>query len=109
MTDLLAMLEAATEGSRTLDILVASDVLTKQQVTDFLLEEYTRQSGGKVPHYTTSIDAALTLVPEGTEWILETVPEEGGYGAGVGESMWNSFALTPALAICIAALKARSA
>lgn len=68
-----------------------------------------------VPRYTTSIDAALTLVPEGWRithaygppwaWCLtKTAPEEDGsrrYAEGKSA--------TPALALCIASIKARMA
>ncbi len=105
---LIEKLEAATEGSRELDLKIgqATHRGMRGRVPNYWADNLRLM--GQLPEYTTSIDAALTLVPEGTEWILLTVPEEGGYGAGVGESMWNSFALTPALAICIAALRARA-
>ena len=66
-----------------------------------------------LPHYTTSIDAALTLVPEG--WVVShaywgrdksafcLTKEVGIYTEG------QHAAATPALALCIAALKAREA
>lgn len=62
------------------------------------------------PHYTTSIDAALTLVPDGWNWHLIT--EFDGINAAVfppGNAVDypDVTASTPALALCIAALKAR--
>lgn len=62
--------------------------------------------------YTASLDAALSLVPEGWEWIV--------FGAG-GADVWHvgndavlhrideTYAATPAIALCIAALRAREA
>lgn len=63
------------------------------------------------PDYTASIDAALTLVPEGWNWQV-----------GKGNHCWSAvyqgappsmrvdpIAATPALAICAAALRARAA
>lgn len=61
--------------------------------------------------YTASIDAALTLVPPGYEWSRHrgangqmTMQLDGGFSGGV-----QAQAATPALALCIAALKARAA
>lgn len=68
--------------------------------------------------YTASLDAALTLVPEGFEWSLEY--QAGHHVSSDGECMvaiaklgdpcrdWESTSATPALALCAAALKARA-
>ncbi len=65
------------------------------------------------PHYTSSVDAALTLVPEG--WFFGL----GNNGNAKGDwkpwawvaqphiDAWRVSAATPALALCAAALKAR--
>lgn len=66
-----------------------------------------------VPRYTESVDAALTLVPEGRSWELTQVVSEGisiafiwnMFEAGEGDS---AEAATPALALCAAALKSRA-
>lgn len=78
----------------------------------------------KIPAYTTSIDAALTLVPPDPSdpsklmlWSL-TYDEDGvagprSYTAGIGKGyhdpdyIYGHSDKTPALALCIAALKAR--
>ena len=125
MTDLLERIEAATEGSRELDKDIASQV---HPGTDWD-KRYTANVGwghpdfnrvmraNPVPHYTTSIDAALTLVPEG--WGFKA---DCGLGYGnectvghVGENKmydqpdgWAK-AATPALALCAASLRAREA
>lgn len=66
---------------------------------------------GALPAFTSSIDAALTLVPEGYGFYLR-----GDYsGAGAGLSFPDAYnvtpghveAATPAIALCIAALRAR--
>jgi len=90
-TDLLARLEAATEGSRELDGLIAAATKTGARRLYKLAEgchyEYEASEDiGKVnvfsvgptlrhleqiydaPHFTESLDAALTLVPEGWFW-----------------------------------------
>jgi hypothetical protein len=61
------------------------------------------------PAYTASIDAALTLVPEGMEWHVghedgapfAHVHRPGEYDSGLID------AATPVIAICIASLRAR--
>lgn len=66
------------------------------------------------PPYTASIDSALTLVPEAFEfWHLSSYSDGRAgvaiYATGCGR-MWScEDAATPALALCIAALKARAA
>ena len=68
--------------------------------------------GIDLPAYTTSLDAALTLVPEGWDYCLSM---GSGEPANVAMSPANSIAEvhgsapSAALALCIAALKARSA
>lgn len=89
-----------------------------------ILEKYTSDgrcpfnAGYQLPAYTASIDSALTLVPDGLAWTLgqnvhhrywlasvnnlddEGSPQSIGYSGLKGDP-------TPALALCIAALKAR--
>ena len=67
-----------------------------------------------VPRYTSSIDAAMTLVPEGHKyWNLGGSPTRGFAGAGlygaVIDDQFYGEAQTPALALCAAALLAREA
>lgn len=75
-----------------------------------------------VPRYTSSLDAALTLVPEGWRFTLSTddhggFPERAAHAvvmsklwadpqAGDGQ-VFEGHAATPALALCPAALRAR--
>lgn len=60
-------------------------------------------------HYTASIDAAMTLIPDGAFWAITMLGEErGGFHACCqldGPMVWHE-AATPALAICAAALRA---
>ena len=51
--------------------------------------------------YTASLDAAVTLVPEGCGWMV--------MGNAAKVKRWPSRAATPALALCAAALRARAA
>tara|TARA_Y100001933_G_scaffold90783_1_gene91760 strand:- start:1586 stop:1996 length:411 start_codon:yes stop_codon:yes gene_type:complete len=66
------------------------------------------------PHYTTSLDAAMTLVPEGWGWFkLRTstgqVWVEVEREDGTGMIAFSVHAATPALALCAAALRAQEA
>lgn len=107
---LIEKLEAAAEGSRALDAQIHAFVFGITHSDDW-------------PHYTTLLDAALTLVPEGDYdqfWIrssrgderhklwrvriaLETIEEND---TGTGPVAFGQ-ADTPALALCIAAFRAR--
>lgn len=128
MTDVKALierLEQATEGSRELDGEIFrlvypcqdpahwhrfQDAWAHQDHEDAIAYEMAN-------FYTTSLDAALTLVPEGDEWVvsnhgqigLENLAFAGVYGAAIPGSSCDTNAASPALALCIAALKARSA
>lgn len=105
MKELIAKLEAAKEGSRQLDheIAVAVEKYKEPPVTALDTDWWT-------PHYSTSIDAALTLVPKSWD---KTCREVGGEcNASVGPPRApdiESSGATPALALCIASLRARAA
>jgi hypothetical protein len=65
----------------------------------------------KPARYTTSLDAAVTLVPEGMEWTITHKNRDlDRPSVFVGRSLdWSSEdASTPALALCAAALRARA-
>lgn len=68
--------------------------------------------GVRLPSYTASLDAAMTLVPEGCDVTLDVEKGRGGAivfdDLGV-EGIGRSSAATPALALCAASLRARSA
>ena len=64
------------------------------------------------PHYTASLDAALTLVPEGCQWTIEADTAwlrwpEGDKIREAQGAFNRSGGKKTALALCIAALKAR--
>ena len=69
------------------------------------------------PMFTASIDAAMTLVPEGcdsggTEWNVEKWTTNGVHAEHIRATAWvagavRAYAATPAIALCIAALRAR--
>jgi len=130
MIDLIERLGSAKEGSRELDADIGEYVGAKPKTKN--VYKRGRYVDGKPvlmrvekvwPHYTTSLDAALTLVPEG--WLVnrfwqdedgwEVMLTETGTDEGMGTPNFVEAALmfdgngipTPALALCIASLKAR--
>lgn len=126
MTDILDLArrcEQAGEPSRELDAAIDVAVFPDHRVDgDHVID---RMGFGKpVPHYTASLDAALSLVPEGCGWISgwgQTRPDEPMGGAQItpsaryngsfvsGEVIAEAEAKTPAIALCAAALYARAA
>jgi hypothetical protein len=64
------------------------------------------------PAYTSSLDAALTLVPDGFQWQVRSMPteEDFDYSAQVN---WtpnlHDHAASPPIALCVAAFRARLA
>jgi hypothetical protein len=80
---------------------------------DRAITKWAYEGGGYMPSmpnpFTSSIDAALTLVPKGWEWVLD-----GGTGMSrvcflkKNEPAIDLTASTPALAICMASIKART-
>lgn len=91
MRDLIARLEAATGPDRELDAEIADAV----EFDPTCLHS---------PAYTASIDAAMTLVPPDTGiWGVAKLGDQ--YTAHAGNP--DHEGATPALALCIAALRAR--
>ena len=117
MSDLIERLESAPEGSRELDEDIAQELyprLHRKGVGDFEAW-YIDDMLTSIEHYTTSIDAALTLVAGLTMPGYTVIWVYGGMGnwiaaAAVGShgDKYVTHATTPALALCAAALKARS-
>lgn len=116
--ELIERLEAATGPDRELDAAIAEAVghtvkYDKADLRDTTpwyqpVPDYSWQP---VPQFSASIDAALTLVPEGLNYELTTT----GYKPGAtvcGNILTGphegAYAATPALAICIAALRAKN-
>lgn len=121
MTDLISRLLAATEGSEELDLAIAEAVIdpdahiAEHCVGDGLLiwgdHRWNKQP---IPKFTQSVDAAMTLLPEGRCWSIRgplsphehfraTVDKSGAVGFPVERNPWVA-ALTPALALCLAIL-----
>lgn len=110
--DLITRLEQATEGSRELDEAITLAVWPniKKSGDKFYMDDILVY----IDHHTTSLDAALTLIIAGDGFMLRYHETAVGMRAtaailgseGRGDT-WDATAHTPALAICIAALKAR--
>lgn len=104
MEKLIAALEAATESSFELNAAIAR--------LDFYREAHGDLADNEVPDFCASIDAALTLVPANHDWSLHA--DNGEAIAGCmpsnedGCDVADCHGATPAIAICIAALKART-
>jgi hypothetical protein len=120
MTDLIARLEAASGPSRELDEAIARHLgapLDRHESGDFwrLTEPWAGWSHHyPMPKFTASIDNALTLVPEG--WSRQVGDSENRMHAQavLGRSYPTNRnvyveARTMPIALCIAALRARSA
>lgn len=117
MQELIAKLEAATEGSRELDAEIAAAVYpffaAGAKVAghpDPGLRQCKPWGRVRASDCTTSIDAALTLVPPDCDWLING---RGNY-AQVWEAKetgrdgsWGARARTAPLSLCIAALRAR--
>jgi hypothetical protein len=94
--EVIAALEAADGPNYALEVAIC----------DLVKPEWRTTFGGPPPAYTASTDAALTLVPPGVEWQISTAdlvaPEFHAY---VRNELYAGFGATPAIALCIAALR----
>lgn len=123
MKDLIERLENATGPDRELDMRIA---LSADDCHDDRGEWVYRPSDVErdqrqlipTPAYTYSIDEALSLVPAGFIWRVESPPDcycvvgrptlKGGFSIARGKFV-STHKTSPAIALCIAALKARAA
>lgn len=114
MTDLLALAERceqATGPDRELDARI--EAALAEADFDALANDGVHVRDWNAPAYTASIDAAMSLVPEGREWRVRWCELPDGTWASIariGENGCglNTSAATPALALCAAALRARA-
>lgn len=126
IAELIERLEKATGPDRELDDLIAGVVLNpggevrlegmpsgEPGIKTYFYPDGTR---GTSLRYSSSIDSALTLVPEGWGWLVRDFKGDGEEGAYADvphltiESNMDgqAFHKIPAIALCIAALKARA-
>lgn len=120
MTDLIERLERADGPSRELDWAIHALIMPKHhRMHPYLVGVFIDDGQlGKVyscPRYTASIDAAITLVPEGFRWALGYNGIDSGHPVGTASvfspagAMFKGSGATPALALCVAALRAKEA
>jgi hypothetical protein len=120
MNDLIARLMDATGPDRELDALIAvaaGETPTEAFRPCAAIDAGTFGVGSYglwvAPAYTSSIDAALVLVPEDWGWRVDSTNSaalakiERGYQLEYGVADFSADGPTPAIALCIAALKAR--
>lgn len=115
LTSLIERIEAATEGSRELDgdICLAFGWTFQKMKGDS--KPYYRRPGETAyylrsppPEYSTSCDAALSLLSEGIELDLKLRKDGSGYAcAWTRHGNRSSNAATPCLALLAAILRAR--
>ena len=116
--ELIAALEKATGPSRELD----EELDRIRNPDEWFMRDCHAPEGNSVwgwdsPHYTASIDAALTLVPDELWRSILHAPNVGkatvslrtGGLTDPNTKEWMGYACTPAIAICVAALKERGA
>lgn len=124
LSDLIARLEKATGPHRELDLRIARAHGWRDCGAAWARPGETHSSVWAPPAFTASIEAALTLVPEGWEYHISNrapAPHTGrayvhnGEMQFIGGGMvrnpkyrgYETTASIPALALCIAALRAR--
>ncbi len=107
---LLTKLGQAQEGSRELDVCVGKAVGWHGSnwsmgwlPPEVKLTEASHTRHQDMPAFTTNLQAAVDLVPEGLPWHMESA---GIVEMGTSNGPVEGIAATPALALCIAILKA---
>jgi hypothetical protein len=125
--EVIERLRVATTGSRDLDVMICAAVYgfnrdhrSSSDSSVSVLGALAALRGlNYAKHYTTSLDIAQTLVPTGWNWQLRTLYRGGenisraivandSIGFVKDDEYGEAEAATPALALCMAALRARS-
>jgi hypothetical protein len=108
LVELAERCEAATGPDRLFDAEIYVALDGERENVDALA--INGQVGSWVPEFTASLDAAMQLVPEGWDSSLHANVGEQSRArvySSAGDSRW-SYASTPALALCAAALRSLS-
>ncbi|HXT81417.1 MAG TPA: hypothetical protein VN702_17775 [Acetobacteraceae bacterium] len=116
LTEIIARLEAATGADRRLDAEIARAIgcQVRQWNSATNWQWIAGTEWERLPFFTASVDAALTLIPPAHDWSLHCDNGEAVAGcmpaSEEGCDWSNCSGPTPAiaLALCIAALKARN-
>lgn len=115
MPDLIQRIEAAEGADRAIDEAIQCALVSAEiewsniRQCNIYHKDGRWISIGEIKPYTASIDAVLTLVPEGYDWSLDNFDgDQGRPHAWVCKDgpFYNATAATSALALCAAALKA---
>lgn len=107
ISSLITRLESLDGPCQRMDIHIVEMVLG--WVPSTIIHDWKKPDGTvtqMVPKFTESIDAALTLVPEGRLWSVGSRVKVSGYVAVMNNSGVSYHGPTPAIAVCIASLKA---
>lgn len=108
MLDLIAQLEQAEGPSRELDKAIARHLgWTPNTEGRWHRTAAISDRSIDLPRFTSSLDAALTLIPPGARWVLYS--DGHAYVGPDNEPTAEWCGYTPALALCVAALRARAA
>lgn len=99
LSDLIARLEKATRADEQLDAEIYELVTHRPAIGT--------ADASWLPQYTSDLNAALSLVPEGFSIDAYIRPRKIGTLMRIGTS-YEGAHLFPAIALCIAALKART-
>jgi hypothetical protein len=118
LPDLIALLEMTTGPDRFLDAKIWCAVHPPENGQEYmpfhrgkvLISQGDYHKMIEAPHYTTSVDAAMTLIPPHVWWMVGKGPKPLNGKGDFLATIWVGkacFGATPALALCIAVLKAR--
>ncbi len=110
---LIAKLEEAKEGSRELDYTIRMVLAGYEPVSADAARRADEDGADPAPHYTTNLQDAVDLVPEGWVWHVWGV-DDGMPNAEVRKTIshtpqYGLSGCNPALSLCIAILKALEA
>ena len=105
LTDLITRLEQATGPDKEIDYAIGR-YLWDRGIDPWKCFSYGGIENPALP-FTGSVDVALTLVRGKVPWVV--IHLRDGRGCAEVESSWQYDGATPAIALCIAALKAMEA
>ena len=113
---LVALLEQASEGAAWLDQMIwrwDCDDFRRRGGTDAQWLDLCAARANKIPKFTRSLDAAVTLVPEGFAWSAQSSQQFPGQAwlyppNNIADIEFQADAASAPLALCIASLRARA-
>ncbi len=111
MPEILDVLAGAAGGSRLLDAMVARATGLRADLVDGELTVFLPRGRRAIcPGYTTSIDAALSALPEGWHWSFDAETGQAAIWRRWPNGQTEQFtgiSRIPAIALCIVAIEAR--